>query len=133
MLISVINNHAFCNGTYLSSSSLGGLDCVEISLQRAQSSRVYKSDKSNIRPKLDLLLVLLSVKWQRPLTKGKFAMVIEVLFRCFFFFSCKYSHQLGFLFKPRLHVLTLLYNICWFSNVRTCSRHVRWRLSNIFC
>ena len=27
--------------------------------------------------------------------------------------------------KPRLHVLTLLYNICWFNNVRTCSRHVR--------
>ena len=28
-------------------------------------------------------------------------------------------------FKPRLHVLTLLYNICWFNNVRMCSRHVR--------
>ena len=27
--------------------------------------------------------------------------------------------------KPQLHVLTLLYNICCFNNVRTCSRHVR--------
>ena len=30
-----------------------------------------------------------------------------------------------FVFKPRLHVLTLLYNICWSNNVRTCSQHVR--------
>ena len=34
--------------------------------------------------------------------------------------------------KPRLHVLTLLYNTCWFNNVGTWSRHVTWRLSNIF-
>ena len=27
--------------------------------------------------------------------------------------------------KPRLHVLTLLYNMCWSNNVRLFSRHVR--------
>ena len=35
--------------------------------------------------------------------------------------------------EPWLHVLTLLYNMCWFNNVRTCSRYVRCCLNNIFC
>ena len=33
--------------------------------------------------------------------------------------------------KPRLHILTLMYNICWLNNVKTCSRHVKGCLTNI--